>query len=133
MRRFVLIAAAAFLVACHRPPILVTQHGSLITVDVQTLGEYPSDVARLRLIDASSRHVVWELKGHGDPQLGKFVLNAGNNPVTVGDIRHGTYVVVTPVSSQAFKLAGGGTYILEAWGRDDDPTTKRQAEFTVPR
>lgn len=133
MRRFGVIALAVFIVACHRPPLRVTQQGSSITVDLQTSGEYPSDVARLRLTDASTRRVVWEVKGHDDPQLGKFVLSVGENPVVVADTRHGVYDVVAPVGKQTFTLAGGGRYILEAWGRDGNPCTKREAEFTTPR
>jgi hypothetical protein len=133
MRRFPLLAATAFIIACHRPPLRVTQHGSSITVDAQALGEYPSDVARLRVTDASTHRVVWEVKGHGDPQLGKLVLNVGENPVIVGDTRHGAYDVLTPIGKQSFTLTGGGRYIIEAWGEDGNPRTKREAEFTTPR
>jgi hypothetical protein len=133
MRRFTLIAATVFIVGCHRPPLRVTQHGSSITVDAQTLGEYPSDVARLRLTDASTNRVVWEVKGHDHPQLGKLVLNVGENPVAVGDTRHGTYDVVKPIRKQTFTLAGGGRYVIEAWGRDGNQGTKREVEFTAPR
>jgi hypothetical protein len=133
MRRVGLIAVTIFIVACHRPALRVTQHGSSITVDAQTLGEYPSDVARLRLTDASTHRVVWEVKGHDDPQLGKVVLKVGENPVVVGDTRHGTYDVVAPIGKQTFTLAGGGKYIIEAWGRDGNPNTKRETEFTTPR
>lgn len=132
MRGLALLAATVFIVAC-RPPLRVTQHGSSITVDAQTLGEYPSDVARLRVTDASTHRVIWEVKGHGDPQLGKFALNVGENPVVVDDTRHGAYDVVTPIGQQTFTLLGGGRYIIEAWGQDGNPLTKREAEFTTPR
>jgi hypothetical protein len=73
------------------------------------------------------------VKGHDHPQLGKLVLNVGENPVAVGDTRHGTYDVVKPIRKQTFTLAGGGRYVIEAWGRDGNQGTKREVEFTAPR
>jgi hypothetical protein len=133
MRRVVIIAAALLIIGCHRPPLRITTHGASVTVDAQTFGEYPSDVERLRLTDASTHRVVWEVKGHGAPQIGKFVLNAGENVATISDVRHGAFDVIMPVGKQTFTLASGGTYVIEAWGRDGDARTKREAEFTLPR
>jgi hypothetical protein len=103
------------LAACGRPPLRVIQHGTSITIDMQTLGEYPTDVARLRLIDASANCVLWDIKGCNDPQLGTIVLTVGTNDANVKDVRHGSYDVITPRNAKTFEIRPGTRYIVEAW------------------
>lgn len=133
--RVVPLALAAILAftACGRPPLRVSQDGQAIVIDLQSLGEYPADVARLRLIDASRNEVVWELKGRDGPQLGRFKLRIGENPVQVPDVRHGTYDVVTPVGRSTFALAPATRYVVEAWGSDSGLSAKRTAEFVTSK
>jgi len=99
---------------------------------MQTLGEYPSDVARLRLTDTASKHVVWEVKGRGEPQLGRVHLNVGDNAAAIADVRHGSYDVLAPAGAGTFKLEAGKRYVIEVWGKENAPRTKRQAEFIAP-
>lgn len=121
------------LVACGRPPLRVSQQGQSIVIDMQSLGEYPSDVARVRVIDASRNQVVWEVKGRDEPQVGRVQLKVGENPVRIGDVRHGTYEVITPAGKSTFTLAPGARYVVEVWGSDSNPRTKRAAEFVTPQ
>lgn len=121
------------LIGCGRPPLRVSEQGQTVIIDMQSLGEYPSNVARLRLVEAKRNRVVWEIKGRGEPQLGRLRVNAGPNPVQANDVRHGIYDVVVPSGSETFTLQPGERYVVEVWGNDAKPRTKRQAEFIVPR
>lgn len=118
---------------CGRPPLRVTTESQAVVIDMQTLGEYPSDVERLRLSDAATKHVVWEVKGRGESQVGRMRLNVGENPVNVPDVRHGAYEVVTPATATSFTLEAGKRYVVEVWGKEDAERTKREAEFVAPR
>ena len=120
------------LVACGRPPLSVSQQGQSITLDMQSLGEYPSDVVLLRIIDASQNRVVWEVKGRDKPQVGRVLLKVGENSVQLTDVRHGAYEVIVPAGKSTFTLASGRRYVVEAWGSDSNPRTKRVAEFVTP-
>jgi hypothetical protein len=122
-----------FLVAWGRPPLSVSQQGQSIVIDMQSLGEYPSDVALLRIIDASQNQVVWEVKGRDEPQVGRVVLKVGENSVQVTDVRHGAYEAIAPVGKSTFTLVPGARYLVEAWGSDANPRTKRVAQFVTPR
>jgi hypothetical protein len=131
----VVIACAVMtaLVACGRPPLRVSQQGQSIVIDMQSLGEYPSDVARVRVIDASRNEIVWEVKGRDDAQVGRVQLKVGENPVQISDVRHGAYEVIAPAGKSTFTLAPGARYVVEAWGTDSKPRTKRVAEFVTPQ
>jgi hypothetical protein len=126
------VAVMTCLVACGRPPLSVSQQGQSIRLDMQSLGEYPSHVALLRIIDATQNEVVWEVKGRDEPQLGRVLLTVGENSVRVTDVRHGAYEVIAPAGKSTFTLAPGTRYVVEAWGSDSNPRTKRVAEFTTP-
>jgi hypothetical protein len=126
-------ALITFLAACGRPPLSVSQEGQSIIIDMQSLGEYPSDVARLRIIDASQNQVVWDVRGRDGPQLGRVLLKVGENSVQPTGVRHGAYEVVAPAGKSTFTLTPGARYAVEAWGTDANPRTKRVAEFVTPR
>jgi hypothetical protein len=137
MRRMdILIAVASALasigiISCGRPPLRVTQQQRAVIIDMQSLGEYPSDVARLRVIDAARDEVVWEVKGRDEPQLGRVQLIVGENPAQITDVRHGKYEVVTPAGKSTFTLAPGVRYVVEAWVSESRSGSKRTAEFTL--
>ena len=133
MRRAAFLLAVVIFTRCGRPPLRVVQQGALITIDAQTLGEYPSDVARLRLSDVSNKRVVWEIRGRNDPQIGKVTFAIGVNRVDVQDVRHGSYDVIKPSRAQTFTIDHGARYSVEAWGRDNEPMTRAIVEFTTPR
>jgi hypothetical protein len=125
-------AVAALALGCGRPPLNVSTSARAVVIDMQTLGEYPTDVDRLRLTDATDKRVVWEVKGRDEPQLGRVTLSIGENGVAVADVRHGAYDVLAPAAANTFKIEARKRYIVEVWGKDDVSRTKRQVEFTVP-
>lgn len=118
--------------ACSRPPLHVVQDGSSIVIDLQSLGEYPSDVAGIRLIEHSRKEVVWEVNGRNSPRLGRIKLRVGKNSVLPSDIRHGQYEVVTPSGEQTFTIAPATRYVVEVWRSDASPHEKRIGEFSTP-
>lgn len=117
-----------FLSGCGRPPLRISQQRDVIVLDMQSLGEYPTDVTRVRLTDAATQRVVWEVVGSNDPQLGRIELRAGANPVTIEDVRHGTYRATVP-AGPVFTLARGRSYVVEVWGRRRWPA---RATLTIP-
>lgn len=129
------VGVGMVVIACSRPPVHVVQDGPSVVIDMQSLGEYPSDVAGIRLIDASSKDVVWEVKGRDRAQLGRIRLTIGENPTLPTDIRHGTYDVLKPAGKQTFTIAPNTAYIVEVWANANRPNSKRTARFvtTGPR
>ena len=123
------LAMAMPLLGCTRPPLDVRQEGAVTVIDLQLLGEYPSDVAGVRLIEASRKQVVWELKGRNDPQLGRITLTVGENSTQPTDVRHGAYDVMTPAGMPTFSVAPDTRYVVEAW---TNAKAKCTAEFTTP-
>jgi hypothetical protein len=137
VRRFITLASSLGvgfgLLACGRPPLRISVQERCVVVDMQTLGEYPSDLARLRLTDASTKRVLWEVRGREEPQVGRVELYVGENPVQLGDVRHGVYDVIAPTNRSTFTLQPTTRYIIEVWGNDTKPRSKRQAEFVTRR
>ena len=132
-RRAVLLCMLMFTLACaRRPTLVVSTQARSVVIDMQSLGEYPTDVCRMRLTDASSQRVVWEVKGRNGPQIGRVEWNVGENPVAVYDTRHGDYDVVVPAGADRFTLEAGRRYVIEIWGREEVPRMKRRAEFVTP-
>ena len=127
-----MVVMAFALLRCGRPPLRVTMRPGAVVIDMQTLGEYPSDVARVRLTDVASNRVVWEVKGRDEPQLGRVQLSVGENVAAISDVRHGSYDVLAPAGSGTFKLEAGKRYVVEVWGTDDATRAKRHAEFVAP-
>jgi len=56
------LGIAMSVLACNRPSLDVLREGPFTIIDLQSLGEYPSDVQGIRLIEASRKEVVWEVK-----------------------------------------------------------------------
>jgi hypothetical protein len=112
------------------PPLLLVQDGSKVTVDVSTLGEYPTTVSRIRLSDVGNGAVVWEVRAESGPaQLHRFSLTEGENPVQV-DADYGSYRVVAPFNSASFSLHKGTHYKIELWG-GASVLTRKSAVFSV--
>ena len=132
MGRAASLLVCVCLAACGRPPLRVAQSGSTVVIDAQTAGEYPSDIARLRLTDAATHRVLWDVRGRNDAQIGKIVLRAGDNPAAIADVRHGEYQVDVPAGARTFALTAGKTYAIELWGRDASAWSRREADFTLP-
>src|SRR5260370_34656726 len=92
------------LLACGRPALRISVQQRSVVVDMQTLGEFPSDLARLPLTDASTKRVLWEVRGRDQPQVGRVELYVGENPVQLGDVRHSVYDVIAPTNRSTFTL-----------------------------
>jgi hypothetical protein len=104
------------LVSACAPPLTISRDGGNVIVNVQTLGEYQTSVARIRLTDAGGA-VVWELKArNGAPQLHRIVLTPGANKAKIEDAEYGEYDVVAPKNAGTFVLKPGQVYTIEVWG-----------------
>ena len=69
-------------VACLAVPCEIKAQGKAVRVDVSTLGEYPTSVSRIRLLEEGAHIVLWELAaGARVPQIWGFTLREGTNPV----------------------------------------------------
>jgi hypothetical protein len=127
----VILVATVGVVACYTPPLRMTVSHRVARVDVQTLGEYPTDVERLRLIDASTGAVVWELRSRGArAQLATFELRAGTNSAMVQPVQWGKFDVVIPSDTKTFEIQTGKRYTLEVWGTGLS-LTRRRTTFTL--
>ena len=111
------------------PPLRVDYSPNAVTIDVATLGEYPTSIDEIRLLDAN-RMVIWEVAGQrGEAQIYRLTLRVGNNPAhLVAD--HGTYQIVTPTNIDHFVLSRGGRYWIELRG-GSSVLSQRSASFTL--
>jgi hypothetical protein len=93
-----------------------------VTVDVQTLGEYQTSIARVRLTDVERQSVVWEVFARSRaPQLHEIVLSHGTNRVLPAEVGLGTYNVIVPEGTATFTLESGRNYRIEVWGKGGPP------------
>ena len=100
-----------------RPPLtLSTDAAGVITVDVQTLGEYQTTVARIRVVEEKTGAVVWEVRAKGIVQIHTFQLRPGANRADLAGAA-ARFEVVTP-SAETFTLIPGQRYTIEVWGGD---------------
>jgi len=124
MRRSAAVAvlAAGVLSSCSgRPPLHVDQKAGVVEVNVETLGEYPTTIRRLRLSEPSDRAVLWELvASEGAPQIHRIRLHVGPNDASFSDADGGKYSVVIPSSAPSFVLKADTTYMVEVWGTRED-------------
>jgi hypothetical protein len=122
MRRIlILVCALVALVAAvgcfKRPAVKLEPSGSSVIVHVETLGEYPTTVRHIRLKNASSGNVIFELLTEsGTPQIYSFRLSVGENSTHVADPEHGSYRVAEPSGKNTFSLQSGVRYRLTIWG-----------------
>jgi hypothetical protein len=100
-----LVAALLALAGCLAVPFEVRVKGDVATIDVSTLGEYPTSVSRIRLSEASHQTVVWALD-----------LRVGDNPAALTRVFQGLrYRVVFPRGKSLFVLKRRALYRLEIW------------------
>jgi hypothetical protein len=109
------------------PPLRIVGSGTKLTADVSTLGEYPTTVAKIRLSNAESNAVVWEVRADGVAQLHGLTLVAGQNPARIA-ADYGSYRVIIPSSSESFLLRESTEYRIEIWG-GSGILTKKSAAF----
>ncbi len=111
------------------PPLRITSDGPKLSVDVSSLGEYPTTVAKIRLSDLDIRAVVWEARGSDTPQIHGFTLNEGENTAQI-HADHGSYRIIAPSDSSKFLLRRGTRYKLELWG-GSTMLTKTSTSFSL--
>lgn len=80
-----------------------------VTVHCELLGDYPSDIEYIELIEKKSGRMIWRVEARGDMfQLHSFELNPGANPASFkpfsGDLRVGI------PAQEAFYLKPGISY-----------------------
>ncbi len=139
MRCLTILCLAAFIslvvaaLACFRPPLTIKLGKQSVAVDVQTLGEYPSNLSHLKISDASDHHPVVEIFSVGEQQFRTLVLTSAGDCIWAMDPEgeHSGYRVVRPAKGPC-KLMPGRRYKVEVWGHDDLTLTKRTSEFRMP-
>lgn len=120
MKLIVVIVLSLVAAGCRsKPPLkLVMSEGSVV-VDVQTLGEYPTTVNRVRLTEVNGP-TVWEIRAEqGTPQIHKLTFVTGMNSATLAHPDSGQYEVVVPKGASSFILDPNKTYTVELWGASD--------------
>ena len=116
VQRIVLSALICVLVACCAPSLRVIRDGQSAIIDVQTLGEYGTSISRIRLTDATTKTVVWELASKtGEPQIWTVKVHPGSNDTHV-HAEAGTFQVLIPNTAESFVLVAGRSYVIEVWG-----------------
>jgi hypothetical protein len=116
---FVIFSAFLTIGCGDKPPLRLKQADGKVYIDVQTLGEYQTTVARIRLTDGATDNVLWELQAAGGiPQIHGFALAGGRNSVVLRDVASGTYEVVVPIGRDFFELTTERKYRLQIWGSD---------------
>jgi hypothetical protein len=120
-------SVGGFAIGCDRPPLRLSRMGDTFVVDVQTLGEYQTSIARIRL--TRGQEIVWEATARERAaQLHTFGLRIGSNPGVPQECAGGHrsacdrprasegFVVLTPAGDGAFRIDPGANYELEVWG-----------------
>lgn len=106
------------------PPLRVVSEGQRLVVDVQTLGEYPTVLTRVRITDLKRNAVVWEVSALNQPiDVHKFELFPGENSAKLAG-RGEEPDVLTP-SGAVFVLERDRPYRLEVWGASGKRTMTR--------
>jgi hypothetical protein len=125
-------AIAGLLGFFHEPPLKIDQSGNFAIVNVETLGEYPTTIGRVRITDDASGRVVLEdaakreLLDKAGAQIYNFRLAVGENSTNVVEPESGTYEVIEPCGRNSFILQQGVKYRLRIWG---DSWTYRETSF----
>ncbi len=118
------------LASCAKPPLEIRRTDSGVVLDLQTLGEYPTSVDRLRLVQIPEDILLWEVTvAAGTPQIWTINLVAGSNPShpRKGPVA-GDWKVVYPETGNSFELERAVRYRVTVWGEGPRPAT---AEFSL--
>ncbi len=103
--------------------------GNGVVVDVQTLGEYPTTVRRIRL--TCSDVVIWEVKAVAEvAQIHRFTIRPGDNPCYQDDVSEPEFRVVVPADCGVFWVRRGERCGIEIWG-GESALSRVSASFTL--
>ena len=117
------------MLGCRNGPPRISTNGDTVKVDVATLGEYPTTIARIRLEDQSD-HVLWEVVANdGSPQIHEITFKAGLNSSSAPDSVSGKYRVVIPKSDDTFELHRGRAYRLDLWSEQTGKPASVEVKF----
>jgi hypothetical protein len=102
--------------SCGGPPLRVQASSVGITIDIQTLGEYQTSVARIRLTDQTTRSVLWEVVAkEGTPQIHRIELKRGANNSALADVVAWTFQTIIPANAEYFSLPENHSFAIEVW------------------
>jgi hypothetical protein len=93
-------------------------HNGQVVAHIDVLGKYPPNIAGIRISEAKTHSVVWDVKpvsGRSEcwNRCWNLTLKAGENPASFL-AGHQQFLSQVP-SSQAFSLAPGVQYLFEVW------------------
>ena len=112
------------------PPFRVNHEVDRVVVDVQTLGEYPTTIHEIRLVDLSNEAVVWQLRADsGTPQIHRITLSVGANAAQI-QTPTGSYRVVVPSTGARFVIRRVTRYRIEVWGAPSK-FSRQSADFEI--
>lgn len=115
------------------PPLRVRVMDEKAVVDVQTLGEYPTTITRVRIAEREGGRTIWEIKAKwGTPQIHTLSLAAGANSVDLAEPGAGGYEIVIPRKDPTFSLQRGTDYVVDVWGSSPEGSP-RSAIFQIPK
>jgi hypothetical protein len=132
LRALFLCVSLLNVIGCNAAPFALEKNGDSVQIDVSTLGEYPTTVRRIRILDTKSDTVVWEFSPDSTevPQIWRFTLRAGANPCQLESTFGGRkYRVVTPSNQSQFLLRKDVVYRLEMWGESRWMRNSRRFSF----
>jgi len=99
------------------PPLKLEVIGDSAIVHLETADENQSPVSHVRLKDASSGDVIYEVVADGmAPQVFNFELSVGVNSTQVLAPGKAAYRVIAPQGRRTFSLQRGAKYRLTVWG-----------------
>lgn len=116
------------------PPLTIRVDGDDAQVDVRNLGEYGTQVSRIRLRRHGSSEVIWEAISANSPQIPGFSLTVGGNPPLPKHLEDFGFQAVTPTGAGGFQLARGTVYTLEVWSGSQNSVASEDFVFpALPR
>jgi hypothetical protein len=104
-----------------------------VNIDVRNLGEYGTEVSRIRIRNQETKEVAWEVVHKDAPQIPGFWMKVGDNPVLPENLEDFGYDVVVPVSKQNIKLAPGIIYEVEVWSKNQRSIARGSFIFSQER
>ncbi len=96
-----------------RPAVSIEHEGTRVVVHTELLGEYPSEVARVEVIDANSARTLWTGLPEGDEvQIHSLTLRAGMND-SRPDVFWGRFRAPAAGETPTFRLEPSTAYIVK--------------------